>query len=268
LTKGDRVAIEPGVPCRICVHCRTGHYNLCQDVQFLATPPYDGSLSNFIVHPSDFCYKLPENVSYEEGALMEPLSVGLHAVERAKVSTGSKVLILGAGPIGLVTLLACKAAGATTIILTDVQENRLKVATSLGATHCFNATDPQLLSKVHSVTNGLGANVTIDCSGAEPAIRSGLKATQPGGKFLSIGRGHKEDISIPLFEVMDKEIDLVGVFRYANQYQKALDLLSSKRIDVTPLVTHKFQFTLEQVEKAFLTAEKGEGGAIKVTINF
>jgi len=264
LKKGDRVAIEPGVPCRFCIHCKKGRYNLCQDVQFLATPPYDGSLSNYIIHAADFCYKLPDNVSYSEGALMEPLSVGLFAVERGQIKMGDSVLIIGAGPIGLTTLLTCKAAGASTIILTDIQQNRLDVAMKLGATNVFIATKEDLVESILEVTNGMGVDATFDCSGIEAAIVSGLKATKPGGKFLSIGRGHNSKITIPnFFELMDKEIDLIGVFGYANQYQKALDLLSSKRIDVNPLFTHNFDF--KDVESAFLLAEKGDG--IKIAVN-
>jgi len=263
LKKGDRVAVEPGVPCRYCNHCKKGRYNLCQDVQFLATPPYDGSLSNYIIHAADFCYKLPDNVSFSEGALMEPLSVGLFAVERGNIKMGDSVLIIGAGPIGLTTLLACKAAGASTIVITDIQQKRLDVALKLGATNAFLANKEDLIESILGITNGEGVEACLDCSGIESAIVSGLKSTKPGGKFLSIGRGHNSKVTLPnFFELMDKEIDLIGVFRYANQYQKALDLLSSKRIDVNPLFTHTFDF--KDVEEAFLLAERGEG--IKVAV--
>jgi L-iditol 2-dehydrogenase len=264
LAKGDRVAIEPGVPCRTCNHCKKGRYNLCQDVVFLATPPYDGSLSNYIVHAADFCYKLPDNVSFSEGALMEPLSVGLFAVERGNIRMGDSVLIIGAGPIGLTTLLACKAAGASTIIITDIQQRRLDVAQKLGASHPFLANKTDLVECILEATGGHGVDATFDCSGIESAIVSGLKGTKAGGKFLSIGRGHNSQITIPnFFELMDKEIDLIGVFRYANMYQKALDLLASKRIEVEPLFTHSFDF--KDVESAFLLAERGDG--IKIAVN-
>ena len=126
---GDRVAIEPGVSCRGCDYCKTGRYNLCPDMQFCATPPVDGNLARYYVHAADFCYKLPDSMSMEEGALMEPLAVGVHACARAGVGLGDKVLVCGAGPIGLVNVLTAKAMGASEIVVTDIAENRLKVRT-------------------------------------------------------------------------------------------------------------------------------------------
>lgn len=263
---GDRVALEPGVPCRHCQSCRGGRYNLCKDVRFHATPPIDGTLCQYVVHPADFCFPLPQNVSLEEGALIEPLSVALHACDRAQVSLGSQVLITGAGPIGLVCVLAARAAGATRIIITDVVEDRLRVARELGATHTLSATRQDLVQAIKDACgNGEGADVTMDASGAEPAIRAGMQATRPGGKYVSIGRGAKDLVSIPLFEVMDKEIDILGVFRYRNTYGKAVSLLAEKRINVMPLITHRF--SLENVLEAFETAAEGRDGAIKVMLS-
>jgi len=133
LKLGDRVAVEPGVPCRRCENCKTGKYNLCPDIIFCATPPCDGNLSRFYTHDAAFCYKLPEHVSLEEGALLEPLSVGVHACRRAGVTLGSVVLICGAGPIGLVSLMVARSMGAAKIIVSDLAENRLQVAKELGA---------------------------------------------------------------------------------------------------------------------------------------
>ena len=184
----------------------------------------DGSLSNFIIHAADFCYELPENVSYAEGliynqlffsnkskifigALMEPLSVGLYAVERGNIRMGQTVLILGCGPIGLTSLLACKAAGVSQIFVTDIQQQRLEIALKLGATKSFIATSENLVEQILEASSGLGVDATIDCSGSEPAIQAGLRATKAGGKFLSIGRGHNSKINIPnFFDLMDKEV--------------------------------------------------------------
>jgi L-iditol 2-dehydrogenase len=123
----DRVAIEPGVPCRRCSYCKDGRYNLCPDMSFCATPPVDGNLCRYYAHDADFCYKLPDNMSMEEGALMEPLAVAVHACQRAGVSIGKSVLVCGAGPIGLVNLLTAKAMGASRVVVTDIDEGRLKV---------------------------------------------------------------------------------------------------------------------------------------------
>eukprot|EP01126_Amoeba_proteus_P058606 TRINITY_DN757_c0_g1_i8.p1 TRINITY_DN757_c0_g1~~TRINITY_DN757_c0_g1_i8.p1 ORF type:complete len:247 (+),score=29.69 TRINITY_DN757_c0_g1_i8:3-743(+) len=132
LKRGDRVAMEPGVPCRLCTYCRNGKYNLCPEMKFFATPPIDGTLANFIEHPADFCYKMPDHMSFEEGALLEPLSVAVHSCQRGRVTAGSHVLITGAGPIGLVSLIVARALGATKVVLTDMLPSRLEIASKLG----------------------------------------------------------------------------------------------------------------------------------------
>merc|ERR1712083_385284 len=137
LKVGDRVAIEPGVPCAGCDYCKTGVYNLCPGMQFCATPPVHGNLARYYVHAANFCYRLPDNVSLEEGALMEPLAVGVHACRRAGVALGKTVLICGAGPIGLVNLLTARAMGASEIVLTDISGHRLEVAKKMGASATF-----------------------------------------------------------------------------------------------------------------------------------
>jgi len=263
LKPGDRVALEPGIPCRYCDQCRTGNYNLCPGVQFLATPPYDGSLAQFILHDSDYCFKLPDHVSFEEGALLEPLSVGVYACERGNIRSGQTVLVQGAGPIGLVSLLAAKACGATRVIIADIKEDRLEVAKKCGADAALLSTDPDFVAKVKKAAGGL-VDAAIDCTGAEPAIRSAVFTIRNGGKLLLVGRGAGANVNFPLFEAADREIDVIGVFRYKNIYPKSLELVASGRINVKPLVTHRFQ--LDQVTEAFETARLGKGGAIKVTI--
>jgi len=261
LKKGDRVTLEPGVPCRYCEYCKGGRYNLCPDVQFMATPPVDGSLTNYFVHPHDFCYKLPDNVSYDEGAMCEPLSVGVHACNRANITIGSKVLIMGAGPIGLMCLLAAKAAGASTIVLVDIKEDRLKVATQLGATGTINAAS-DVISELSS--KGFAPiDVTIDCSGAEPAIKMAIRATKSGGVVVLVGLGPPE-IKLPIVDAAVREVDIRGIFRYANCYPKSLALIASGKVDVKPLITHHFE--LKDAIQAFTTARDMLGGAIKVIL--
>jgi len=261
LKVGDRVAMEPGIPCKDCQHCREGRYNLCPDIRFFATPPVDGTLAGFILHPADYCFKLPDHVSFEEGALLEPLSVAVHACQRSRVTAGSHVLITGAGPIGLVCLLVSKALGATKIIVTDVTESRLQVATNLGATAVFNATDSDILAKLAEFAP---ITQTLECSGHETALTTAIRATSGGGTIASIGRSGKPTQDLPLFEAMDKEIDFIGSFRYRNSYAKALELVASGRVKVAELVTH--HFTFDQCQEAFETAETGKGGAIKCCI--
>jgi len=258
---GDRVAIEPGVPCRVCVYCRSGAYNLCPDVVFLATPPIDGSLATYIEHASDFCYKMPDHMTFEEGALLEPLSVGVQACRRSHVQAGSHVLITGAGPVGLVSLLVAKASGATKVIVTDVMDNRLEVAKKLGADAVFKSTDPDILQKIAKFAP---ITQTMECSGADAALTLAIRATSPGGKIMSIGRGAKPIQNIPLFEAADKEVDICGSFRYHDTYPAALELVASGKLNVKPLVTH--HFSLQECQQAFETAEVGKDGATKVTI--
>jgi len=266
LKKGDRVAIEPGVPCRMCNFCKSGAYNLCPDVFFCATPPHDGNLCRYYTHAADFCYKLPDHVSTEEGALLEPLSVGVHACQRAGVRIGKTVLICGAGPIGLVSLLTAKAMGASSVLITDISLSRLEVAKSLGADHTLlvGKDDEQSLASQIGAKLGGQPDITIECSGAESSIRLGIFATRSGGVLVLVGLGPAE-VKIPIVNAATREVDIRGIFRYANCYQTALDLIASGRINVKPLITHRFK--LEESLAAFETARTGAGGAIKVMIS-
>jgi len=262
LKEGDRVTIEPGVPCRRCDFCKGGRYNLCPDVVFLATPPVHGSIARYHTHAADFCFKLPDHVSYEEGAFCEPLSVGVHACRRAGVTIGSKVLITGAGPIGLVSMLAAKAMGADTIVMTDISQSRLDFAKKMGATYVLSAdNDPQKFAQQIVEILGTMPNISIECSGAESSIQTTFYATVSGGVVVLVGLG-RPLASLPIVNAAVREIDIRGVFRYANCYPAALSLIASGRIDVKPLITHRY--TIQESVQAFEMAESGQ--AIKVMI--
>lgn len=267
LQVGDKVAIEPGVPCRACNFCKTGVYNLCLDMQFCATPPVHGNLARYYVHAADFCYKLPENMSLEEGALMEPLAVGVHACRRAGVSLGKRVLICGAGPIGLVNLLTAQVMGATEIIVTDIMDNRLDVAKSMGATHVYKVgggrTPEEMAEDIEKLFGGNKPDITIECSGVEASVRFGIFSTKSGGVMVLVGLG-KPEIKIPIVNAAVREVDIRGIFRYANCYPAAIAMVASGKVDVKPLITHRFK--LEDTISAFETAKTGAGGAIKVMI--
>jgi L-iditol 2-dehydrogenase len=266
LKVGDRVAVEPGVPCRHCDFCKRGRYNLCADVKFLATPPYDGNLARYHVHAADFCYKLPDNVSFEEGALLEPLSVGVHACRRASISIGQSVLICGAGPIGLVSLLTAKAMGAATVTVTDISTSRLEFAKKLGADFTFTiepSVDSRSAADAIAGMIGQQPDVTIECSGAESSLQTGIYATKSGGVMVLVGLGPAE-VRVPIVNAAVREVDIRGVFRYANTYPTALAMVASGAVNVKPLVTHRFK--LEETLEAFEIARTGAGGAIKVMI--
>ncbi|XP_060559810.1 sorbitol dehydrogenase-like [Ruditapes philippinarum] len=266
LKVGDRVAIEPGVPCRICHLCKTGRYNLCKDVFFCATPPDHGNMCKFYKHPADFCFKLPDHVSLDEGAMLEPLAVALYSCKRGNVGPGSRVLICGAGPVGILAMMVAKQMGAASVLLTDISDNRLSVAKSLGANHVIkvNTDDPKELANQIEATMGCQPDVSIECSAVDFSFRTAIYATYPGGSIVMVGRG-SFDVTIPYTIAATKEVDIKGLFRYANCYPAALDFVATGAIDVKSLVTHHFPL-LETVE-AFKTAKSPSSNAMKVIIH-
>ncbi|KAF2315694.1 hypothetical protein GH714_040223 [Hevea brasiliensis] len=269
LVPGDRVALEPGISCWRCNVCKKGRYNLCPEMKFFATPPVHGSLANQVVHPADLCFKLPENVSLEEGAMCEPLSVGVHACRRANIGPETNILVMGAGPIGLVTLLAARAFGAPRIIIVDVDDYRLSVAKDLGADGIVKVSTniqdiPEEVLLIHKAM-GAGVDVTFDCAGFNKTMSTALSATRPGGKVCLVGMGHNE-MTVPLTPAAAREVDVIGVFRYTNTWPLCLEFLRSGKIDVKPLITHRFGFSQREVEEAFETSARG-GSAIKVMFN-
>lgn len=244
---GQRVAVEPQRPCRTCKQCKAGRYNLCPDIEFYATPPIDGAFAEYVSIQSDFAYDIPDSVSDEAAALIEPLSVGLWACERAGIKPGSRVLIAGAGPIGIIAAQAARAYGATDIYITDIAEDRLAFALEHGATHALNArTD---------TAEGLDVDAFIDASGAPQAIRSGIKAVGPAGKVILVGLG-ADDVELPISHIQNREIWLSGVFRYTNTWPLAIQLIADGKVDLDILVTGKF--TLANSEDA-LNAGKQPG---------
>lgn len=263
LAVGDRVALEPGVPCRRCESCKTGRYNLCPDVRFFATPPVDGALSDFAVSPADFAYKIPDALSLDAAALIEPLSVGLHACRRGNLTAGQSVFIAGAGPIGLTSLAAAKAFGATEIFISDVRPHRLEVAKKMGATHAFDARE-DAEAIVREATGGRGVDLAVECAGAEPAFLSCLKTAKSGGTVVVVGLGDSSTYRVPMVELSVKELDLKGIFRYVYTYPAAINLLASGAVDLDPMITH--HFPLDEMLTGFEYAERGTDGAVKVMI--
>ncbi|WP_424000531.1 NAD(P)-dependent alcohol dehydrogenase [Haloarcula salina] len=249
LAAGDRVALEPGVPCRRCAHCKRGDYHLCADVRFMATPPHDGAFTEYVSWPADFAYKLPENVSTAEGALCEPLSVGIHACRRGSVGTGDTVLVTGAGPIGLMVLEAARAAGATDVIVTDVVREKLDFAAERGADLTVDVTETDLEAAVAEYTDGVGADVVVEASGAEPSIRSTIDVVRRGGTVVLVGLASEAEVPFDVLEVIDNEIDVHGSFRYKNTYDAAVDLLADGEVDVAGIID--FESSLEDIDDAF-----------------
>ena len=249
LVVGDRVALEPGKTCGVCEFCKSGKYNLCPDVEFFATPPYHGVFTNYVAHPEDMCFKLPDNVSNVEGALVEPLAVGLHASDQGRVKLGDTVVIFGTGCIGLMTLLSCKAKGASKVIVVDILENRLKVAEKIGATHVINARNNDVIQKIDELTNGRGADVVIETAGAEITLKQTVEAVRRGGTIVLVGMTPKDEVEFDFMKLMGKEAEIKTVFRYRNLYPIAIKAIASGSINVKDIVSHEFEF--DKTKEAF-----------------
>ncbi|WP_435178331.1 NAD(P)-dependent alcohol dehydrogenase [Halorussus sp. AFM4] len=256
LEAGDRVALEPGVPCRRCERCKRGEYNLCPDVTFMATPPDDGAFAEYVAWPTDFAHRLPDEVSIREGALCEPLSVGLHAARRGEVGAGDSVLVTGAGPIGLLAMAAARAAGATTVVVADVVEAKRRRATERGADAVVDPGEEDLAEAVRAETDGEGVDVVIEASGAESAIRGSLDAVRRGGTVVFVGLPTEAAIPLDVGDIVDSELDVRGSFRYRNAYPAAIDLVADGAVDLAGIVD--FAADLADVDDAFRRAADPE----------
>jgi L-iditol 2-dehydrogenase len=265
LAPGDGVAIEPGVPCGDCAVCRAGVYNLCARMCFFATPPVHGSLARFVVHAAAFCHKLPPGVSLEEGALCEPLAVGVHAARRAGVTGGQRVLVAGAGPIGLVCAQVAKAFGAVHVTVTDVNADRLAFAAAHGADAVVHVAGMDAAAAAAAVMAAAGGPVdaAMECCGVTSALATAIAASAPGGAIALVGMG-SDTVALPLLEASVREVDLRPIFRYRHAYPTALALLAAKRVSVAPLVSHRFDMSAAGVADGFALARDGRDGAIKV----
>jgi L-iditol 2-dehydrogenase len=251
---GDRVCLEPGVPCGRCRECRSGRYNLCPDVSFFATPPVDGAFADYVTIHEDFAFALPDSMSDDVGALMEPLSVGIWACRKAGITAGNRVLVTGAGPIGLLAMQVAKAFGATDVAISDVNEVRLSVAERMGASRIL-----------HPGGDDAGeVDVVIECSGHPDALVAGIQALRPAGTAVLVGMGPKATAEIPLSLVQNRELWLTGTFRYANTYPDAIALVADGRVDVAALITGHYE--LEDTEGALL-AGHNDSASIKVMVH-
>jgi D-xylulose reductase len=235
-------------------------------MRFAASPPVDGTLTGFYTSPEDFCYKLPEHVSLQEGALIEPLAVAVHIVKQAEIKPGQSVVVMGAGPVGLLCLAMAKAYGASTLVAVDIQPSRLEFAASYAATHTFT---PARISGEENAANLLksiglpdGADAVIDASGAEPSIQTSIHTVRRGGVYVQGGMG-KADITFPIMAMCMKEITAKGSFRYGSgDYKLAVDLVSRGQVNVKKLITGTVKFG--EAEEAFKSVKAGKG--IKVLI--
>ncbi|KAI1498883.1 xylitol dehydrogenase [Biscogniauxia marginata] len=266
LKPGDRVTLEPGYPCRRCSDCLDGHYNLCHNMVFAATPPYDGTLTGFWVAPFDFCYKLPDHISLQEGALIEPLAVAVHIVRQAQITPGASVVVMGAGPVGLLCASVAKAFGASKVVSVDIVQSKLDFAREFAATHTYLSqripAEDNAKAIIEQCDLGQGADVVIDASGAEPSIQASLHVVRMGGVFVQGGMG-KADITFPIMSLCQKEVTAKGSFRYGSgDFKLSVELVANGSVDIKKLVTQIVPF--KRAEEAFKTVKGGE--AIKILI--
>ena len=267
LKVGDRVAIEPDLICFKCEPCLTGRYNGCLNMRFLSTPPVPGLLRRYVNHPAMWCHKIG-NMSFEDGACLEPLSVALAGMARADIRLGDPVLICGAGPIGLISLLCVAAAGAEPIVITDIEQSRLDFAKELcprvrGYKVAPGTGVEQAADQIVDVFGGEKPKVALECTGVESSINAAIYSMKFGGKVFVIGVG-KPEMSLPFMRLSTQEIDLQFQYRYANTWPRAIRLVESGVINLKRLVTHRYD--LEDAVSAFETAADVKSGAIKVQI--
>jgi L-iditol 2-dehydrogenase len=231
---GARVAVEPQRACKVCKQCKAGRYNLCPDIEFYATPPINGAFCEFVKIQSSFAYDIPDNISFDAAALIEPMSVCIWAAQKAGIESGSTVLIAGAGPIGVIMAQVAKAVGAKDVVVTDVIDKRLDFVKGYGATRTINSTTESAGNEKF--------DVFIDACGVPSAVYAGIKSTGPAGRVLLVGLG-SDDMNLPVSHIQNNEIIVTGVFRYANTWPIAIDLVASGKVNLDAIVTHHFGLT-------------------------
>lgn len=264
LAVGDRVCMEPGIPDMMSRAAKLGVYNVDPAVRFWATPPIHGCLTPEVIHPSAFTYKLPDNVSFAEGAMIEPLAVGMQASVKADITPGDVCVVTGAGPIGLVTALAALAGGASEVIISDIVDDKLDLAASYDGITAVNAARESLPNAVSQRCGaGWGADVVFEASGNGKVYADALACLRPAGALVLVGMP-VEPVAIDVVAAQAKEIRIETVFRYANVYDRAIALLSSGQINVKRLITDTFSFS-ESIS-AFERAACGEPADVKLQI--
>ncbi|KAK9342206.1 chaperonin 10-like protein [Lipomyces starkeyi] len=270
---GDRVAIEPGVPCGKCFYCtKTGSYNLCPDVHFAGVYPYEGTLQRYKVHPAEYVFKIPAQMTYSQAALVEPLSVVMHAVERAPLPFGKGVLISGAGPIGLIALEVARASGASPLVITDISPQRLEFAKKFvprAKTYLVNPTkSPE--ANAREIRTLYGSNeydappTVLECTGVESSVVTACFAVRRSGRVMVVGVGREIMNNIPFMHISLHEIDLTFINRYHDTWPAGIRALSDGVVNLDMLVTHTFP--LESAVDALTLSSDIRNGGIKIHI--
>lgn len=248
LREGQLVAVEPGIPCGKCEMCRSGHYNLCPEMRFLATPPYDGAFSEYLAYPAEWVFALPEGMNATQGALIEPLAVGMHAAQLAEASVGQSAFIFGCGCIGLVTLLALRSRGVTEIYMCDVIEKRMQKALELGATAVFDSRKCNPAEEIMRRTGGRGVNCVFEMTGNAAVLMQTVDVACKGGVIVLVGLGPQSVMPFNFEKLIWNQVQIRPCFRYKNIYPKAIRAISGGAIDVESIVSDRV--TLQQLPEA------------------
>lgn len=261
---GDRVALEPGKTCGQCEFCKTGRYNLCPDVIFFATPPVDGVFQEYVAHEANLCFKLPDNVSTLEGALIEPLAVGFHAAMQGEAHAGQVAVVTGAGCIGLVTMMALKAVGVSKVYVTDIMQKRLDKALELGADGVINSKDTDAVAKIMELTDGKGCDLAIETAGTEITTRQCIDMVKKGANIVLVGYSKTGEMTLPMSFVLDKELTFKTVFRYRHIYPMAIDAVANGKVNLKGIVTNVFD--LDDIQKAMDYSVNNKADIVKSVI--
>ncbi|WP_415297315.1 NAD(P)-dependent alcohol dehydrogenase [Clostridium perfringens] len=264
LNIGDRVALEPGKTCGHCEFCKTGRYNLCPDVIFFATPPVDGVFQEYVAHEADLCFKLPENVSTLEGALIEPLAVGFHAAIQGGARIGQTAVVMGAGCIGLVSMMALRAMGVSNVYVVDIMEKRLEKALELGATGIINAKEKNAIEEVMKITNNNGCDLVIETAGTEITTVQAIHMAKKGSNIVLVGYSKSGEMTLPMSLVLDKELTFKTVFRYRHIYNMAIEAVASGKVNLKGIITNEFD--LDDVQKAMDYSVNNKADIVKAVI--
>lgn len=261
---GDKVALEPGKTCGHCEFCRQGKYNLCPDVVFFATPPVDGVFQEYVAHEAALCFKLPDNVSTLEGALIEPLAVGFHAANQGDAHAGQTAVVMGAGCIGLVSMMALKAEGVSRVYVVDVMAKRLKKAMELGADGVINGKEEDAVEAVRRLTGGTGCDLVIETAGTEITTRQAVHMTKKGAAIVLVGYSKTGEITLPMSLALDKELTFKTVFRYRHIYPMAIDAVAAGKVNLKGIITDIFDF--DDIQNAMDKSVRDKANVVKAVV--
>ena len=264
LKAGDKVALEPGKTCGHCEHCKEGKYNLCEDVVFFATPPVDGVFQEYVTHEAALCFPLPSNMSTMEGALIEPLAVGMHAANQGGAHLGQTAVVTGAGCIGLCTLLSLKAMGVSRVVMVDIIRKRLDKALELGADYVINGKEEDVVARIREITDGKGVDLGVETAGNQITASQLIHVAKKGSTIVFVGYSASGEMTLPIGMSLDKELNFKTVFRYRNIYPSAIKAVSSGKIRIKDIVTDYFE--LDDIKNALDSCVHNKESIVKGVI--